>query len=154
MMLVKKLQEDMVRSRHYAVADRLDITAFMLVEELLLQRLASGRRSEVRHPVVEEIASYLQLNCRNRIDLNSLIKSHGISSSTFFRQWKSCFNETPANYVNRLRIEEACRLLRESSCSISEISEQLGFTSVSYFCASFRKQCGCSPAVWKKQTIS
>lgn len=52
-------------------------------------------------------------------------------------------------YVNKLRIDEAKRLLLSTGKTVSEIAGEVGFDNISYFSTVFRKQCGMSPLDWK-----
>ena len=54
------------------------------------------------------------------------------------------------DYVNSLRISEACRLLRTTSMSITEISDTSGFGTLRTFNRSFIKQLGTSPSEYRK----
>ena len=144
--LVHEIIEQIPCVQNFPMADRLDLRCFELVEELLLARLQGGKISNKRNPVIDEVAYYLQLNCYRPIDLKTLIESKGMSTSTFFRQWKNHYKETPVSYLNRLRMEEAGRLLLEASHTPAEISKLLNFSSLAYFYASFKKYYGCTPA--------
>ena len=146
--LVHGIIEKLPCVQNFPMADRLDLRCFELIEELLLARLQGGKISCKRNPVIEEVAYYLQLNCYRPIDLKTLIESKGMSVSTFFRQWKNHYKETPVNYLNRLRMEEAGRLLLEASHTPAEIAKLLNFSSIAYFYASFKKYYGCSPAAY------
>ena len=146
--LVHGIIEQLPCVQNFPTADRLDLRCFELIEELLLARLQGGKISHKRNPVIEEVAYYLQLNCYRPIDLKTLIESKGMSVSTFFRQWKNHYRETPVNYLNRLRMEEAGRLLLEASHTPAEISKLLNFSSLAYFYSSFKKYFGCTPAAY------
>ena len=50
------------------------------------------------------------------------------------------------SYFNKLKIQEAKRLLREEKYNITQISEALGYTSVHYFSRVFKKTCDMSPS--------
>jgi AraC-like DNA-binding protein len=54
------------------------------------------------------------------------------------------------DYINSLRISEACRLLRTTSLSITEISEVSGFGTLRTFNRAFIKQLGTSPSEYRK----
>ena len=148
--LVRRILESLAVSNHFSMTDKLDLFAFELVEELLLQRLQHARADSGRHQLVEEIAGYLQLNCYRPVNLRVLVESRGMALSTFFRQWNRHFRETPVKYLNRLRMEEAGRLLRETGHSVQETAKLLCFSSTSYFCAAFRKHYGCPPDVYRR----
>ena len=54
------------------------------------------------------------------------------------------------DYVNSLRISEACRLLRATNMSITEIADTSGFGTLRTFNRSFIKQLGISPSEYRK----
>ena len=145
---VHNIIEQIPCAQNFSMVDKLDLAAFEVIEELLLARSQNQKISQKRNAIVEEIAYYLQLNCYQTIDIKTLIESKGVSTSTFFRQWNNYYKETPINYLNRLRMEEAGRLLMEKSHTPQEIAKLLNFSSIAYFYASFKKYYGCSPAAY------
>lgn len=68
-----------------------------------------------------------------------------VSPATFYRLFRQATGTTPADYLNRLRVEKACELLRETDKSITEIAFQVGFGDSNYFSRAFRKIRGQSP---------
>ena len=57
---------------------------------------------------------------------------------------------SPAEYLNRLRMDEAERALRASGRSALDIAQSLGFESPSAFAAFFKKHAGVSPSAFRK----
>ena len=53
-------------------------------------------------------------------------------------------------YINRLRVERAARLLRESTLAGKEIAWACGFASPSYFIRAFRAHWGQTPKAWRQ----
>ncbi|MEZ5073113.1 MAG: helix-turn-helix domain-containing protein [Bacteroidales bacterium] len=68
-----------------------------------------------------------------------------MSRSNLLRKIRSATNVSTSQFIRRVRLEIAMDLLKESSHSVSEISYQVGFGSVSYFIKCFREQYGISP---------
>ena len=56
-------------------------------------------------------------------------------------------------YHTKLRISESCRLLRESSLNISEISQSAGYSDPLYFSTVFKRIVGISPSLYRRQTF-
>ena len=77
-----------------------------------------------------------------KLHLNKYYISHLFSGKLGLR-----FND----YVNSLRISEACRYLVATDRSITEISELVGFNTLRTFNRSFIKQMGMSPSEYRKQ---
>ncbi len=69
-----------------------------------------------------------------------------ISEVYLRREFKACFGVSPLSYINSLRFEYAKSMLKTGYYSVSEVSEKCGFSSLSYFSASFRKEMGISPS--------
>lgn len=62
---------------------------------------------------------------------------------------------TPKKYINKLRLEHACMLLKSCQYTTQEICEKSGFSDASYFCAAFKKYTGQTPSEYieKKNTV-
>jgi signal transduction histidine kinase/DNA-binding LacI/PurR family transcriptional regulator/AraC-like DNA-binding protein len=75
-----------------------------------------------------------------------------ISLST--RHLDRCFCEqlgiTPITYLNRFRIRQAKRLLRNSTLNMSEIAASVGFSDSAYFSRVFRRETGMSPTDYRR----
>lgn len=54
-----------------------------------------------------------------------------------------------SQYVNRLRLDDACRLLEKTDHPITTIQFESGFQTKSNFNREFRRQFGCSPTQWR-----
>ena len=76
-----------------------------------------------------------------KLHLNKYYISHLFSGKLGLR-----FND----YINSLRISEACKLLANSDLSITDISERVGFNTLRTFNRAFIKQMHCSPSAYRK----
>lgn len=153
--MLERAKQLMEHSREYGVADRLDLLAFQLYEELLFSRHEnSDSRDRFMESRIQRIASYFQLNCKENIDLEALCRKNGLSKRTFFRHWKLYFNISPSRYLLDLRLCDAARQLRETRKRISEIAESLNFQDTLYFSSRFRRKFGITPLQYRKQTHS
>ena len=57
---------------------------------------------------------------------------------------------TPMDYLNLIRIQKACKLLRKTDASMEIIAVDCGFPSISTFTRNFRKFLGTTPYHWKR----
>lgn len=86
---------------------------------------------------------------------NEILANEAGISEIYFRQlFKEMFGTTPKQYILKLRIKKACKLLVESPASVSEIAEECGFSSVYHFCRSFKDNTGLTPSEYSKQNKS
>jgi DNA-binding LacI/PurR family transcriptional regulator len=74
----------------------------------------------------------------------------GVGRTTLYRQFLAATGEPPARHLRKMRIQEACRMLRESSDSITAIAQACGFSSLFSFTRSFRRETGQSPTQYRK----
>lgn len=132
-------------------ADRLDRLAESLMVECVLSQTGNDGLDE-KTMAICQIASYIELHFQDDIDIDSLVKRHGLSYRTFLRAWKARFGATPREHVIRLRIDAARETLSESSARIEEVAERLGYCDPLYFSRQFKRVTGLSPSQWRKNT--
>lgn len=96
-----------------------------------------------------------KLFVEDKIFLNSRLKLSDVAdmvgtNRTYVSQIFNRDNGTSFfDYVNKLRVEYACELLRTSSDTIETIALQSGFNSIATFHRVFSKFCGCTPAKYR-----
>lgn len=84
------------------------------------------------------------------VNLETLARMSGRSLSTFHREFKMIFNETPHKWIKKKRLQHAYQLLKESNNKISEIYIQSGFEDLAHFSRSFKKEFGITPTAYRK----
>ncbi len=85
------------------------------------------------------------------LSLDEAATAAGISKYYFAREFRRLTGCTFVEYVNRLRCEEAKRLLLNSDRSVAEIGLICGFQSRAYFINTFRKYMQCTPGEFRKK---
>lgn len=74
----------------------------------------------------------------------------GLSEPQFRRIFKDHINMAPMDYLNLIRIQKACKLMRKTDASMEIIAADCGFPSISTFTRNFRKFLDTTPYQWKK----
>lgn len=95
--------------------------------------------------LVYSVISYVQKNYAEDIDEKALSKSFGMSYSYFSRTFKKVTGVSFKNYLNRIRISNAERLLFSTGNTVSEIATVCGYNSISYFISVYRSMMGTTP---------
>ena len=67
----------------------------------------------------------------------------------FCELFKARTGETVLDYVTRVRMEEAARLLRETDLRLAEVAERVGYRDIKYFRSQFKKMYGVLPSQYK-----
>lgn len=56
-----------------------------------------------------------------------------------------------SEYLNRLRVEQAARLLRETNLKVAHVAQRVGVADAHYFSSLFKRYAGISPVLYRKQ---
>lgn len=80
------------------------------------------------------------------IALSELARSVAMSDYHLMRCFKLCYGTSIGQYLSRLRMEKAGKLLMHGQYSVSEVARECGFSNLSAFGRAFRRQWGCSPS--------
>ena len=104
-----------------------------------------GREKPYSKPVKAAI-TYINNNLYERISLSDVAANAGISKEYLSSLFKKETGENVSTFINRSKTEEAAKLLAEGNRSISEISDLLGYSDLSYFSKVFAKHFGYPPS--------
>lgn len=102
-------------------------------------------------PYVKQLCEIIRVRYMEKLNINSVAKELGISSSYLSRKIRSCLGITFVDLLNQYRINEATRLLKHTSLRIHEISRQVGFSEYKYFFSVFKKYTGVGPTEFMRE---
>lgn len=79
------------------------------------------------------------------------LKNLGVSQNRLIKLFRQDFDMTPVEYINKLRVSKAKKLLKDSNEKILNTALLCGFGSLSSFYHVFKKQVGVTPGEYKKK---
>jgi transcriptional regulator GlxA family with amidase domain len=100
---------------------------------------------------VEILAKELRGEINNPVSIAKLAKKIGLSHRQLNRRFKEATGLSPQQFQVRVKIEKACKLLRDTEKALVEIGLELGFCDQSAFTAQFRKRMSMTPRQYRTQ---
>lgn len=94
--------------------------------------------------------NWIEENFNDEINLSQLAHMSNMSLRNFIRRFKDACGETPISYIQRLRIEEAKRLLQHTTLTVESISLKVGYQTESYFRQLFKRHTKLTPNQFRK----
>jgi AraC family transcriptional regulator len=137
--------------RVYDEMRRMDATAPLVIEGLLLELVAAASRAREQNGVgrrplwLEQARELIHLQLGARPSLSGLAQAVGVHPVTLARAFRRAFGCTVGEYVRTLRIEQATHQLAQTELSLAEIALGAGFSDQSHFSNLFRRHTGLSP---------
>lgn len=117
------------------------------------QRDVHNFLSELFSPNKLNFSSTIENNIRSSISLKELAFMCNKSLSSFNREFKKVYNDTPSRYIKNQRLKYAAQLLNSTNNSISHIAFESGFQDITTFSASFRHKFNNSPSNYRLKQI-
>ena len=95
---------------------------------------------------IDDAIQYLQKKLSDNFTISFLANKFGYSEGYFYRAFKKRTGQTPINFLMRLRIQQANRMLQHTSLSVKKIAKIVGFNDPFYFSKVYHKYTGHTPS--------
>ena len=100
---------------------------------------------------VKDVLLYLHNNYKQKITIPDLSRYFHVNRTTLSDRFFEATGETIITYLNKHRINLSAILLRESTLSISDIADEVGFNDTAYFAKLFRKYMHHTPSGYRQR---
>ncbi|HEX2831665.1 MAG TPA: AraC family transcriptional regulator [Thermoanaerobaculia bacterium] len=108
---------------------------------------------EQKIPGVGRALNYINGHLAEPFDIATLARNAGMSSSSLHHAFKKATSLTPVQYVKRVRLDEARRLMLDEGCLAAEAAFRVGYGSPSQFSREFKRLFGVPPRAYVQQPI-
>jgi AraC-like DNA-binding protein len=128
-----------------------ELLRLMRLRHQALQRLASHRLDTVADvlPRLLQARQFVEARFSQKFKTREIADSIGLSEFHFARLFKTAFDVPVRQYVIRLRLDAARRLLEQPEASVTGTAYSLGYASLSSFIHAFTSRFGISPAQYQ-----
>jgi YesN/AraC family two-component response regulator len=106
---------------------------------------------EMSQSAIQRVIRIIQEAKPGQITLKDAAAKVHLNPSYLSQLFKQQTGKTFSDYVNEVRLEEAKKLLVHTALRVSEVSERLGYTDLTYFSGSFKKLTGHTPSEYRKK---
>jgi AraC-like DNA-binding protein len=98
---------------------------------------------------LQSLRTHLDDRFTDPIDVADLANRYGVHPVHLARAFRTMYRTNVGDYVHRRRIQQACRILRQSHMTLSSIASDLGYTDQSHFSRVFRSVTGTTPGRYR-----
>jgi transcriptional regulator GlxA family with amidase domain len=99
---------------------------------------------------VSTAQEWMHQNFHKTFPLQAPARRVGMSPRNFVRRFKQATGDSPLNYLQKLRVAAAKRLLENDHRSMQEISSAVGYQDVAFFRSIFQRHTGVSPSTYRQ----
>ena len=123
----------------------------MLSQATEVSSLDENVLSEQDNAFMKELYDLMEAELSNdELDVTGMTERLHISRTKFYYKVKGLTGENPSVFFKHYKLNRAAQLIKEHKYNISEIADMTGFSTLSHFSTSFKKQFGTSPSEYGK----
>ncbi|MBQ1327967.1 MAG: helix-turn-helix transcriptional regulator [Eubacterium sp.] len=100
-------------------------------------------------PHIKPALNYIEQHYSEPMKIKELADSCNLSETHFRRIFAEYVNMPPVDYLNLVRVQKACSIMRRTKHSMDQVAIECGFASTTTFNRNFKKFLGISPYQWK-----
>ncbi|MCE7980124.1 MAG: AraC family transcriptional regulator [Caldilinea sp. CFX5] len=133
-----------------------------LVQTLILHTLVHGSSLGAMHPLpdghgltpaqMRQVQEFIAENYERDLGLAELAATLNFSPTYFAHQFKHSFGMPPHQYLTKVRVEQAKRLLEQGGMTVGDIAAQVGFYDQSHLAHHFKRLYRVTPKVYLQQS--
>lgn len=128
-----------------------------ILADLLPYYPDTGSHSHIQHrpPAgMEQVLHYISQHYQEPISLATLASIVNVNKTYFSQLFRECNGIGPKEYIVKMRIAAAAKLLKSSDRVILDIAQSCGFNSPSNFYSAFKRITGQSPAQYRSNPMN
>lgn len=110
----------------------------------------NGQKKHDDEPV-RRSQEFIEQNYAEKLTVEEIADKFAIGRRHFVRRFKKATNNTPSEYIQRVKIEAAKKELENSPKHVSEVMYEVGYTDMKAFRQVFKKITGLSPVEYKNK---
>jgi transcriptional regulator GlxA family with amidase domain len=110
----------------------------------------TGQKKHEDDPI-KQAQEYIENNVTEKISVEDLSSKYAIGRRHFERRFKKATNNTPVEYIQRVKIEAAKKQLESTPKNINEVMYDVGYTDAKAFRTVFKKITGISPIDYRNK---
>lgn len=100
---------------------------------------------------IKEVQLYIEENFEEKLSVDGLAKKFAISTRNFIRRFKKATQNTPFEYIQRVKVEVAKKSFESSALNINQVMYNVGYIDEKAFRKTFKKYTGLSPLEYRKK---
>ena len=136
------------------------VAALTVARELVMYVKRPGNQMQFSAPLeaqsrgngrMGDLVDWLLAHIDEDIPVERMAEQTAMSARHFRRVFVAIFNATPARFIERLRLEQACLRLTQGDASVDRIAAGVGFHSADVFRRAFRAHYGATPNEYRKR---
>jgi transcriptional regulator GlxA family with amidase domain len=110
----------------------------------------NGQKKHEDEPI-KQAQEFIEHNITERISVEELAIRYAIGKRHFIRRFKKATNNTPIEYIQRVKIEAAKKQLENSRKNVNEVMYDVGYSDIKAFRTVFKKITGLSPIEYRNK---
>lgn len=147
---------DQIRMQEYGYRNCIKGLVYTILMEIIkinYEDLAQKKAPIIRsnQAKIKQALDFVDEHYSEDIKIADLAEAAFISETYLRRLFSEYYNMSPLQYVNLVRIEAACKLLKKEDYNIYEVAHKVGFDNMSTFIKNFKKMVGETPKQWTKK---
>lgn len=100
---------------------------------------------------VRRAEDWIRRHCREEIRFEALAGQLGMSPRNFVRRFKRATGLAPVDYLQRLRVHAARRMLEDGAASVREVGASVGYEDAAFFRGLFKRHTGLAPLAYRRR---
>ncbi len=110
----------------------------------------NGQKKHEDEPIIQA-QEFIEKNITEKITIEELATRFTIGRRHFERRFKKATNNSPAEYIQRVKIEAAKKKFETTRMNVSEVMYEVGYSDIKAFRTVFKKIVGLSPVEYRNK---
>ena len=121
-----------------------------LLTEMVVFLLDPKAKKDAIPEYISEIHDMFEHHYNEYYTLDDLEETYSVSKYRICREFSRYYNESPIQFLNRTRIENAKTLLLTTQSSVHEVGNMVGIPNTNHFINLFKRETGATPLAFKQ----